>query len=204
MAYIQFDINISQPATQLDFAKQIYFVIYNIAKIFLCNVSTLQALMIHICIIGVACPFVRLSVARIMSAQHLQQCPWSKTSPETILFYFQLCAKNTFSTNFHEIQINSIFSIKYSPKDICEMWVILLNPQLVNHALTHSCYSAWVTYLRFISITDINMPCMRLQGCHLGAVSIRKTVLPVMSNPMLKIRRPNGRLIFNMEITIRR
>ena len=38
----------------------------------------------------------------------------------------------------------------------------------------------------------------------LGAVSIRKTVLPGMTIPMLKIRRPNGRLIFNMEITIRR
>ena len=31
-----------------------------------------------------------------------------------------------------------------------------------------------------------------------GAVSIRKTVLPGMAIPMLKIRRPNGRLIFNM------
>ena len=38
----------------------------------------------------------------------------------------------------------------------------------------------------------------------LGAVSIRKTVLPGMAIPMLKIRRPNGRLIFNMEITIRK
>ena len=37
-----------------------------------------------------------------------------------------------------------------------------------------------------------------------GAISIRKTVLPGMAIPMLKIRRPNGRLIFNMEITIRR
>ena len=36
----------------------------------------------------------------------------------------------------------------------------------------------------------------------LGAVSIRKTVLPGMAIPMLKIRRPNGRLIFNIEITI--
>ena len=39
---------------------------------------------------------------------------------------------------------------------------------------------------------------------HQGAVSIRKTVLSGMAIPMLKIRRPNGRLIFNMEITIRR
>ena len=37
-----------------------------------------------------------------------------------------------------------------------------------------------------------------------GAVSIRKTVLPGMVIPMLKIRRPKGRLIFNMEIAIRR
>ena len=37
-----------------------------------------------------------------------------------------------------------------------------------------------------------------------GAVSIRKTVLPGMAIPMLKIRRPNGRLIFNMEIAISR
>ena len=41
-------------------------------------------------------------------------------------------------------------------------------------------------------------------GKYQGAVSIRKTVLPGMAIPMLKIRRPNGRLIFNMEITIRR
>ena len=42
------------------------------------------------------------------------------------------------------------------------------------------------------------------QQIALGAVSIRKTVLPGMAIPMLKIRRPNGRLIFNMEIAIRR
>ena len=41
-------------------------------------------------------------------------------------------------------------------------------------------------------------------GTGLGAVSIRKTVLPGMAIPMLKIRRPNGRLIFNMENAIRR
>ena len=35
-----------------------------------------------------------------------------------------------------------------------------------------------------------------------GAVSIRKTVLLGMAIPMLKIRRPTGRLIFNMGIPI--
>ena len=38
----------------------------------------------------------------------------------------------------------------------------------------------------------------------LGAISIRKTVFPGMAIPMLKIRRPSGRFIFNMEIAIRR
>ena len=36
----------------------------------------------------------------------------------------------------------------------------------------------------------------------LGAVSIRKTVLLGMAIPMSKIRRPTGRLIFNMGIPI--
>ena len=52
-----------------------------------------------------------------------------------------------------------------------------------------------------------NIPICQLLGVvsnNQGAVSIRKTVLPGMAIPMLKIRRPNGRLIFNMEITIRR
>ena len=47
-------------------------------------------------------------------------------------------------------------------------------------------------------------PKLTLKYGQQGAVSIRKTVLPGMAIPMLKIRRPNGRLIFNMEITILR
>ena len=37
-----------------------------------------------------------------------------------------------------------------------------------------------------------------------GAVSIRKTVLQGMAILVLKIRRPNGRLIFDMDIAVRR
>ena len=47
---------------------------------------------------------------------------------------------------------------------------------------------------------DNQLQSLKLQG----AVSIRKTVLPGMAIPTLKIRRPDGRLIFNMEIAIRR
>ena len=50
---------------------------------------------------------------------------------------------------------------------------------------------------------DVCAP-VRVMASYQGAVSIRKTVLPGMAIPMLKIRRPNGRLIFNMEIAIRR
>ena len=53
----------------------------------------------------------------------------------------------------------------------------------------------WVNNMDFNTLAPLR---------HQGAVSIRKTVLPGMAIPMLKIRRPNGRLIFNMEIAIRR
>ena len=48
------------------------------------------------------------------------------------------------------------------------------------------------------------LPALGQSYARTGAVSIRKTVLPGMAIPMLKIRRPNGRLIFNMEIAIHR
>ena len=54
------------------------------------------------------------------------------------------------------------------------------------------------------NIPSLSKPVSNILKGYLGAVSIRKTVLPGMAIPMLKIRRPNGRLIFNMEITIRR
>ena len=50
----------------------------------------------------------------------------------------------------------------------------------------------------------VNMEALFMEKADQGAVSIRKTVLPGMAIPMLKIRRPSGRLIFNMEIAIRR
>ena len=59
----------------------------------------------------------------------------------------------------------------------------------------------------FTPQTEVSLaydPVTVLHPRDLGAVSIRKTVLPGMAIPMLKIRRPNGRLIFDMEIAIRR
>ena len=56
---------------------------------------------------------------------------------------------------------------------------------------------------RVIWTPNVSMTMYQPSRC-LGAVSIRKTVLPGMAIPMLKKRRPNGRLIFNMEIAIRR
>ena len=66
--------------------------------------------------------------------------------------------------------------------------------------------SLWYTFITsiFEQSFELSYICIRYWGNNLGAVSIRKTVLPGMAIPMLKIRRPNGRLIFNMEIAIRR
>ena len=62
------------------------------------------------------------------------------------------------------------------------------------------CLWHWYYYVLIYRSGDRESTCVSGQG----AVSIRKTVLPGMAIPMLKIRRPNGRLIFNMEIAIRR
>ena len=60
-------------------------------------------------------------------------------------------------------------------------------------------------FMLFAHLTiDHNGGCVLHVYVDQGAVSIRKTVLPGVAIPMLKIRRPNGRLIFNMEIAIRR
>ena len=61
-----------------------------------------------------------------------------------------------------------------------------------------------MTFCRKLYTTSRDVDAMVAEWEDQGAVSIRKTVLPGMAIPMLKIRRPNGRLIFNMEIAIRR
>ena len=71
------------------------------------------------------------------------------------------------------------------------MYLSPFEPGTLTHAIGNS--SKWLN----MKNTDVAIP-------NLGAVSIRKTVLPGMTIPMLKIRRPLGRLIFNMEIAIRR
>ena len=58
-----------------------------------------------------------------------------------------------------------------------------------------------IVYACYNQFSNINR---KLVGNKLGAVSIRKTVLPGVAIPMLKIRRPNGRLIFNIGIAIPR
>ena len=68
------------------------------------------------------------------------------------------------------------------------------------HALYPKKTHTWFCFALLVLTVLVGLGRSFLQG----AVSIRKTVLPGMAIPMLKIRRPNGRLIFNMEIAIRR
>ena len=70
------------------------------------------------------------------------------------------------------------------------IWIILDLNQMSYHVMTSMIQSQFVFYSS--------------HNKAMGAVSIRKTVITGMAIPMLKIRRPNGRLIFNMEIAIRR
>ena len=73
---------------------------------------------------------------------------------------------------------------------------------------SHYLNQCWLTIQFYLTWMNFKSKFDTFQGndihIELRAVSIRKTVLPGMAIPMLKIRRPNGRLIFNMEIAIRR
>ena len=101
--------------------------------------------------------------------------------------------------------------LNHSLKSMIWIWCVLLILKISPTAYHYRCTIS----LHVIDITEnyhtsILRPNSKLQlighlWCHtesqnLGAISIRKTVLPGMAIPMLKIRRPNGRLIFNMEI----
>ena len=74
------------------------------------------------------------------------------------------------------------------------------------HTVSHikSCYWLETFYILYRQWAQTPLYWDKCKFVGQGAVSIRKTVLPGMAIPMLKIRRPNGRLIFNMEIAIRR
>ena len=93
---------------------------------------------------------------------------------------------------------------------VCKMVVILSRPQYVNRGyMSETHVNRWQIYAVYFCRQPTKIPpevmlAQMYKKRNLGAVSIRKTVLPGMAIPMLKIRRPNGRLIFNMEIAIRR
>ena len=79
------------------------------------------------------------------------------------------------------------------------------------HSMTHGVCEIWGLCHEFKIWYMFYVDCFIQYSCvwvlhvklwHQGAVSIRKKVLPGMAIPMLKIRCPNGRLIFNMGIPI--
>ena len=78
--------------------------------------------------------------------------------------------------------------------DVC--WLVsVVFTELYDGSLPIECQSIFVT-----NVFMVDKPILTQGGQ--GAVSIRKTVLLGMVIPMLKIRRPTGRLIFNMGIPI--
>ena len=90
------------------------------------------------------------------------------------------------------------YAKSYSVYSLCS---ILL---CVNDRFSNNNIFWWLDMNMYISPICLCPDVITRSNHFLGAVSIRKTVLPGMAIPMLKIRRPNGRLIFNMEIAIRR
>ena len=82
--------------------------------------------------------------------------------------------------------------------------IISFSLQVSPSVFPHLCRSKWQARAIQYGMVNDCKPRRDDVSERQGAISIRKTVLPGMAIPMLKIRRPNGRLIFNMEIAIRR
>ena len=100
-------------------------------------------------------------------------------------------SKYFFLTCYDDWFIFKMYTIytKHSCTPITQSYFLILFSHITNASPDYSCLAL----------------CPSVYGYgYQGAVSIRKTVLPGMAIPMLKIRRPNGRLIFNMENAIRR
>ena len=101
-----------------------------------------------------------------------------------------------FEVNFKLIIQNSRLGTCY---DIHRRW---MPPNLINEKSLLDQVMAWCRQAtsHYLVYRHLYRHIWRLQG----AVSIRKMVLPGVAIPMLKIRRPNGRLIFNIGIAIPR
>ena len=117
------------------------------------------------------------------------------------IYIYEYISRNVYSVNIiiynHQRYVIIPFPHRQLYLRIYVWWPILLSDRklfwYVGYKSSKYGYSLQLVWSSKIRVGKI-----------LGAVSIRKTVLPGMAIPMLKIRRPNGRLIFNMEITIRR
>ena len=93
-------------------------------------------------------------------------------------------------------------------------WVSKCCPQNIDHFIRATHFGEIHIEMQIVSCGKMWFKMLSAQCCPfcsglnmlmldaLGAVSIRKTVLLGMAIPMLKIRRPTGRLIFNMGIPI--
>ena len=127
-------------------------------------------------------------------------CSWWRHQMESFSALLALCAENSPVTGEFPTQrpmtrsIDVSFDLRLNKrlsKQSWGWWFVTPSCSLWRHCNGYQ--KVWLAWFRHGRI-------WRKQG----AVSIRKTVLPGMAIPMLKIRRPNGRLIFNMEIAIRR
>ena len=139
---------------------------------------------------------------------------WSYTSYQDTCTRFMLCsAVLCFSSGAHST--NDIFHRNSNSMEISFwssrlLWsdrygILHMARQLSCHGMCKFGSDIMPYYLSYSKTIKFQLRWKNhLWNGPLGAVSIRKTVLPGMAIPMLKIRRPNGRLIFNMEIAIRR
>ena len=135
-----------------------------------------------------------------LTTAHLD-CPMAQSTISCKHEYRGQCQWWCYQCVIHNLYNYTSWPIYLHNLCVCVAPVILRQTSTQTSWSTNNNHTKWNHY-HLIIAADRNVISTSMGS--LGAVSIRKTVLPGMAIPMLKIRCPNRCLIFNMEIAIRR
>ena len=145
--------------------------------------------------------FLQIGLMLLFISLRMNALTWNDFSSEIICLWDMINIWMWSQLTFRRFNCNWISSIRRvsSSKGIRRIRMSLSQKETkiyIRFYLRHIALSCVLLFKKYLDPIRINPKGLR------GAVSIRKTILLGMAIPMLKIRRPTGRLIFNMGIPI--
>ena len=153
---------------------------------------------------------IYVAINAVLAKTSLMRCPFYNLGENKLVFTVPYATWHHLkSDNLNKVQTEESACISVLAINIDWGMKMTSTTNLVE--FTYQGHFVWVSVnAQVVVIVEVRVMCGASDNSSLfsaathdlGAVSIRKTVLPGMAIPMLKIRRPNGRLIFNMGIAI--